>query len=103
MTTPVVHSIELIAKCGTDSCCLENSGWVADCLIRSSYSHWVVMGLSVFGIIWGSIQFMAVSNILSTSKHSQYRLKKLKSTIPRSKSMKKQLEKLEKHVTTKQT
>lgn len=63
MTTPVVHSIELIAKCGTDSCCLENSGWVADCLIRSSYSHWVVMGLSVFGIIWGSIQFMAVKKV----------------------------------------
>jgi len=49
--------------CGTDACCTENGGWVAKCLIQSTYSHWVIIGLSIFSIVWGIYQAMHVSKI----------------------------------------
>lgn len=50
-----------LIACQADECCKENGGWVADCLIRSTYSHWVVIGLSIFAIVWGIFQAMQVS------------------------------------------
>lgn len=50
--------------CHSDACCKEHGGWIDKCLIRSSYSHWVIIGLSIFSIIWGVYQAMHVSNLL---------------------------------------
>ena len=50
------------AACAADSCCHENNGWVAECLVRSSYSHWIIIGLSIFSIVWGIFQAMQVSS-----------------------------------------
>lgn len=49
-------------RCASDSCCAEHQGWTSDCLARTTYSHWVIIGLSLFAIVWGIIQAMAVSS-----------------------------------------
>jgi hypothetical protein len=51
------------AACAADTCCAENQGWVADCLVRSSYSHWIIIGLSIFSIVWGVFQAMQVKKV----------------------------------------
>jgi len=55
------------AACAADACCTENQGWVAECLVRSSYSHWIIIGLSIFSIVWGVFQAMQVKKVTMDS------------------------------------
>jgi len=57
-------AVAIDPHCGTNQCCLDNDKmWVGKCLAVSSWSHWVVIGLSIFGILWGVFQAMGVKKI----------------------------------------
>jgi len=61
---PWTNVLRAAAKCAADECCTEHHGWASKCLIRSSYSHWIIIGLSIFAIVWGVFQAMQVKKVV---------------------------------------